>query len=166
MLKRIMISAFFAVIIAMPLATWSSDKLVNFRVLSPKLALKAAQATLQACRKKSYQVSVAVVDRGGNVQVILRDRYAGPHTPDTAQRKAYTAVTFRSDSIDLVGPTRTGRAQAGVRHIPGVLMLGGGVLIDADGSTVGAIGVSGAPTGKADHDCGKAGVNAIVADLL
>jgi uncharacterized protein GlcG (DUF336 family) len=39
------------------------------------------------------------------------------------------------------------------------------VNISAAGATVGAIGVSGAPTGDADEACAKAGIAAIRDDL-
>ena len=52
-------------------------------------AQRAAQAAIKSCQDGGYQVAVAVVDRGGNTQVILRDRFAGPHTPETARRKAW-----------------------------------------------------------------------------
>ncbi len=57
----------------------SEEALISFKVLSPAVALELAQATLEACRNQGYQVAVAVVDRFGTTQVILRDRYAGPH---------------------------------------------------------------------------------------
>jgi uncharacterized protein GlcG (DUF336 family) len=138
-----------------------SPGLYSIRTMTPETALKAVQAALSYCRQSDYQVAVAVVDRGGNVQVLLRDRYAGPHTPETAVEKARTAVSFRTDTLDLVEPTQAGQAQSGARHIGGVLMLGGGVQIEAAGSLVGSLGVSGAPTGQDDHNCAKAGVSAI-----
>jgi len=44
-------------------------------------------------------------------------------------------------------------------------MLGGGVPVEANGSIVGAVGVSGAPAGSADDKCARAGIDAIAADL-
>lgn len=139
--------------------------LVEFRVLSPDLAFKLARETLAACREKDYQVAVAVVDRFGNAQAMVRDRYAGPHTPDTSTRKAWTAVSFRSDTTDLVENTKSGTPAAGARDVDNALMLGGGVLVQVTGTTVGAIGVSGAPSGEEDAACARAGLDAIQGDL-
>jgi uncharacterized protein GlcG (DUF336 family) len=61
------------------------------KLLTPETALKAAQAALKKCRDSGFQAAVAVVDRMGVTQVLLRDRFAGPHTPDMARAKAYTA---------------------------------------------------------------------------
>lgn len=135
------------------------------RSLTPETALKAALAALEDCRKRGYQVAVAVVDRAGVAQTLLRDRFAGPHTVSTAINKGYTAVSFRTDTLELEKLTRPGMPSAGIREIPNVVAVGGGVLIQAGGTTVGAIGVSGAPGGDADEACAKAGIAAIRDDI-
>ncbi len=139
----------------------AQDALVAYKTLSPEVALDLARATLADCRQRGYQVAVAVVDRFGVTQVVLRDRFAGPHTPATATGKAWTAVSFRTDTTDLVASTQPGTPQAGVRDLPGAVILGGGIMVQAGGSLVGAIGVSGAPGGDADDACAKAGIAAI-----
>ncbi len=133
--------------------------------LTPEAAMKAATAALEKCRADGYQVAVAVVDRMGNMQVMVRDRFAGAHTPDTARRKAWTATSFRTNTTDLLDMTAPGQPQSGVRQITGALMLGGGVMIEAAGSMVGAIGVSGAPGGELDDICAEAGIAAIEDDI-
>jgi uncharacterized protein GlcG (DUF336 family) len=55
--------------------------------------------------------------------------------------------------------------QAGIRNLPGVVIIGGGLIVESGGSLVGAIGVSGAPGGAADEACAKAGVEAIQGKL-
>jgi uncharacterized protein GlcG (DUF336 family) len=110
-------------------------------------------------------VAVAVVDRFGVVQALARNRFAGPHTPDTATRKAWTAVSFRAETTELAQTTANDPAFSGARDITNALMLGGGVPIDVQGQIVGAVGVSGAPSGEEDAACGKAGLAAI-ADKL
>jgi uncharacterized protein GlcG (DUF336 family) len=129
--------------------------------MSPEIALDLAQTALLSCRKSGFQVAVAVVDRFGVVQVMLRDRFAGPHTPATATSKAWTAVTFRTNTTELIALTQPGMPQAGLRDLPGAVVLGGGVMVEAGGSLIGAVGVSGAPGGDADDSCAKAGVQAI-----
>jgi uncharacterized protein GlcG (DUF336 family) len=135
------------------------------RVLTPETALKAAQAALKKCRDSGYQAAVAVVDRMGVTQVLLRDRFAGPHTVDMAGAKAYTAVSFRTNTAELADATQAGRPQSGIRHRPGVAAVGGGMMIEASGSLLGAIGVSGAPGGKEDDACAAAGIEAIREDI-
>jgi uncharacterized protein GlcG (DUF336 family) len=137
----------------------------NVRVLTPETALKAAQAALKKCRDSGYQASIAVVDRMGVVQVLLRDRFAGPHTPEMARAKAYTAASFRTNTTALAEATQPGRAQSGIRNRPDVAAVGGGLTIEAGGSLLGGIGVSGAPGGKEDDLCAAAGIEAIREDL-
>jgi len=137
----------------------------SVKVLTPETALKAAQAALAKCRASGYQATIAVVDRMGVVQVLLRDRFAGPHTPDMAIAKAYTAASFRTNTTELADATQPGRPQSGIRNRPGVAAVGGGVKIEAGGSLLGAIGVSGAPGGREDDSCAEAGIAAIREDI-
>lgn len=135
------------------------------RSITPDAALKAARAALASCQKSGYQVAVAVTDRGGQPLVMLRDRFAGAHTPATAQGKAWTAVSFKLDTVSFARTTREGEASSGIRQLPGVVAIGGGVPIESAGSIVGGIGVSGAPGGDADDVCAKAGIAAIHDEL-
>jgi uncharacterized protein GlcG (DUF336 family) len=141
--------------------TRAQEALVTYKVLSPDTALELAQAALKACRAKGFQVAVAVVDRFGNPQVMLRDRFAGPHTPSTAINKGWTAVSFRTNTTDLLGLTQPGQPQAGLRALPNVVVLGGGIVIEGAGAILGAVGVSGAPGGPEDDHCAKAGIEAV-----
>jgi len=138
---------------------------ISLKALTPETALKAAQAALAKCRADGFQVAVAVVDRSGLAQVMLRDRYAGAHTPETATNKAWTAVSFRTNTTDLIRITQPGQPSSGIRNLPRVVAVGGGVMIEAGGSIVAGIGVSGAPGGDADDVCARAGIKA-VADSL
>ena len=143
------------------LACAEETNFTSFRVLKPELAMEAAQAAMSECRQRGYQIAVSVTDRFGIVQVTLRDQLAGPHTPDTSYRKAWTAVSFRSDTSALSKLTESGEAWA-IRNVTGALPLGGGVRIVAgDGDMLGALGVSGAPSGLEDEACAKAGIAAI-----
>lgn len=143
----------------------AQETLVSFKALAPRVALEMAQAALKHCRDQGFQVAVAVVDRMGVAQVMLRDRFAGPHTPDTAERKAWTAVSFRADTLSLADSTGPQTPQSGARHIDGALMIGGGIPVTASGSIVAGIGISGAPSGGDDHACAQAGIDAVTAEL-
>lgn len=157
------LAAIFALTLVVGLA--NAQATFNLRVLTPETALKAAQAALAKCRDSGYQATVAVVDRMGVVQVLLRDRFAGPHTTDMASAKAYTAVSFRTNTTELAEASQPGRPSSGIRHRPGVAAVGGGLMIEAGGSLLGAIGVSGAPGGREDDLCAAAGIAAIREDI-
>jgi uncharacterized protein GlcG (DUF336 family) len=144
---------------------FGAEATYSVKLLTPETALKAARAALERCRSSGYQVSVAVTDRMGVVQVLLRDRFAGPHTVDLARAKAYTAASFRTATAALAEATQPGRPQSGIRNRPDVAAVGGGLMIEARGSLLGAIGVSGAPGGAEDERCAAAGIEAIREDI-
>lgn len=150
-------------LLALPVAAQQAT--YSVRLLTPEAATTAAQAAMAHCRKAGYQVAVAVVDRSGVLQVLLRDRYAGPHTVEAATQKAWTAASFRIPTATLAAETQAGKPMSGIRALPRVTAIGGGQVIEAGGSTFAAIGVSGAPGGEADDACALAGVKAI-ADAL
>lgn len=159
MLARPLLAATVLLMLAHP-AT-AQEPLATYKSLTPELALDLARASLGACRSRGYQVTVAVVDRFGGTQVILRDRFAGAHTVSTASGKAWTAATFRTSTTELNAISQPGMMQAGIRNLPGTVIIGGGLIVEAGGSLVGAVGVSGAPGGDADEACARAGIDAI-----
>jgi uncharacterized protein GlcG (DUF336 family) len=137
------------------------DAIVTYKSLSPETALEAAQAAMKKCRDNGYQVAVAVVDRFGQPQVMLRDRFAGLPAADTATSKAYTALGFRAATSDLAKSVKSGQMDAGLARLPHIAMLAGGLTIEAGGALLGGIGVSGAPGGGKDEECARAGLDAI-----
>lgn len=167
-MKRMLAAAVALAALSLPAASEAQDdneSLVNLQVMKVEVALELAQAALENCREQGFQVAVAVVDRFGVTQVVLRDRFAGPHTTSTSQRKAWTSVSFRAPTTELSEATAPGQEAFGARDITNALMLGGGVPVDAAGTMVGAVGVSGAPSGLDDENCAQAGIDA-VADQL
>jgi len=147
------------------LASANTAATFEAKQLTLESAQKAAQAALNDCHKKGAQVAVAVVDRVGTPQVMLRDRFAGAHTPDTAVNKAWTSASFKISTSELGKETEPGKSASGIRHLPRVITVGGGLTIQAAGTMLGAIGVSGAPSGAMDEACAQAGIKAIVDDI-
>jgi len=146
-------------------AVLAQDATFSTKSLTPEAALTAAKAALESCRKQGYQVAVAIVDRSGITQVLLRDRFAGAHTVDVSTHKAWTAASFRITTMALGTETQAGKSMSGIRNQPRVMAIGGGLVIEGGGSMLAAIGVSGAPGGEADEACAKDGIKAI-ADAL
>jgi uncharacterized protein GlcG (DUF336 family) len=146
-------------------ASADNHAMFSSQSLTPEIALKAVNAALKSCRDDGYQVAVAVVDRAGVTQALVRDRYAGAHTVDTARRKAWTAASFRTDTVEIVQFVEDNPQQAGILQIGEAMIVGGGRTIEAGGSLVGAIGVSGGPNGDIDDSCAQAGIAAIEFDI-
>ena len=157
--------AFAAVLAVAAAGAGAQQATFAIKVMTPETALAAARGALEHCRAQGYQVAVAVVDRTGLVQALLRDRYAGAHTLDAATDKAWTAASFKIATATLAAETQPGMPMSGLRALPRVLAAGGGLPIESAGTLVGAIGVSGAPGGDADDACAKAGI-AKIADAL
>lgn len=147
-------------------ASAQDSALVDFQVLTPELALKAAVAAMENCRDGGYQVGVTVVDRFGLPQAFVRDRFAGLHVYETSRRKAWTAVSFRAATGELAASTEAGQISSGIRHLSEALPLGGGLMInEGGGAMVAGIGVSGAPSPELDEVCAEAGIAAIANEI-
>jgi uncharacterized protein GlcG (DUF336 family) len=157
--RTIIIAA--ALALGAPAAFADDSATVTYKSLSPEVALEAAQAALKQCRADGFQVAVAVVDRFGQPQVMLRDRYAGLPAADIATAKAYTALSFRRSTAELAKMVRDGQMDAGLARMPRIAMLAGGLVIETGGTLLGGIGVSGAPGGDKDEECAKAGFDAV-----
>ncbi|GHG43534.1 MULTISPECIES: GlcG/HbpS family heme-binding protein [Streptomyces] len=121
-------------------------------------ATKAAKAALDAAEAENQRVTVAVVDRNGNTLVTLRGDGAGPQSYASAERKAYTAVSWNAPTSELA--KRLAQAP-NLKDIPGTLFLGGGAPVTAKGAPVAGIGVAGAPSGDLDEKFARAGVAAL-----
>jgi uncharacterized protein GlcG (DUF336 family) len=138
--------------------------LVPIKRMSLDTALKAARAAIDACRKAGVQVAVTVIDRGGHPQVVLRDVLAADLALDVSRGKAYAALSFVTPTSQLEG--RFTGPFGPPAAAPGRLVISpGGVPVQAGGELVGAIGVSGAPSGDIDERCARAGFDAIYEDL-
>ncbi len=158
-MKRLI--ALMLVAAAPAMAQDDEDATYQITGLKPDFAVKLAQAAMTHCRENGYQVGVAVTDRVGTLQVFMRDRFAGAHTVETAYRKAWTAVSFRTNTMELDEVTKPDSEAYGIRFISQALPLGGGVMIESGGSMIGAVGVSGAPGTDLDVECAEAGIEAI-----
>ncbi|MBI3804106.1 MAG: heme-binding protein [Nitrospirae bacterium] len=123
------------------------------------LAVKVAGAALKKCLEDGYRVSVAVVDREGVTQSLLRADGAGPHTIQSSTKKAYTAASLGRPTSDLANTLKDKPELQGLRDMDEkILILAGGLPIVVEGELVGGIGVGGAPGGHLDEACAKAGL--------
>jgi uncharacterized protein GlcG (DUF336 family) len=145
-------------------ASLEAQGLVTQRNLSLAMARTIAEATLAECKSRGFSTSVAVVDRAGQVLVILRDEQASIQTVEMARRKAYTARMFRVSTLEFQKRTAADPALAAQRDVAEILALGGGIPINAGSETIGGAGSSGSSQ-ETDDACARAGV-AKVADLL
>ena len=145
-------------------AAIASDQPVIVKIprLTVEAAQKIAQGALAECRKAGIQISVTVVDRGGHPVVVLRDTLAPDLSLSISRDKAYTALSFNAATSAMedrfTKPFSVGKAN-------GLMFSAGGIPISAAGNIVGAVGVSGAPTGEQDEKCAAAGIQSIQFEL-
>jgi uncharacterized protein GlcG (DUF336 family) len=156
---RVVAAAATVALFSIPIS--AGAQVLNEKNVSLKMALTIAETAQEQCGSR---VSVAVVDRTGRLKVFLQGDGAAPHNIELARRKAYTANTFGRTSIEWAKRTET--QVPGQRALTDVIPLQGGVPIKVGETTIGGIGLSGAPKGgQQEEDCGNAGI-AKVADQL
>lgn len=117
------------------------------------VTLAGARAAIAAAREQARRegvcVSVAVVDRAGELVAFERDDDAAPVTPRVALEKARTAALLRAPSKLFEDFINDGRPS--FLATPGLTPLQGGVPLIADTEVIGAVGVSGG-NGEQDTD--------------
>lgn len=159
--KRLISGALFTLLTHSAIANDNGiENSILVNQLSLASAIQAAQVSISTCRKGDHKVSATVVDQYGQVQVLLRDTSASIISTELSKKKAFTAVNFRKNTIQLadLSDTAVGRTE-------GVLMSAGGVLIKVDEIIYGAVGVSGSSSGASDDTCAAAGAEAIIEAL-
>lgn len=157
-----LIAASCVTVFALPVMAAEVPVMVKIPRLTVEASEKLARAALDACRKQGLQVAVTVVDRSGDAMVVLRDTLASQVTLEVSRQKAYTAANFNaatsSMSSRFTQPFSVGKVE-------GLVFSAGGLPIEAAGNIVGAVGISGAPTGEQDEACARAGLGAIQFEL-
>ncbi|MBK1869372.1 GlcG/HbpS family heme-binding protein [Aestuariivirga sp. YIM B02566] len=151
----------FALLTLMPLKA-SAAELPTAPYLPLDMALKAATAALEKCQADGQKVSVAVVERSGATKILLKADGSGPHTVASATGKAFTSASMGRDTSGLSDFIKANGDVEGLRDMDSrMVILAGGLPIRIGDALVGGIGVGGAPSGKIDEVCAKAGVEAI-----
>ena len=143
-------------------ASACAQDLLTTRRIPAVLANQAVAEAVAACARQGYAETAALVDADGVRQAVLRGDKTGSHGLDSAFDKAYTAATFKTDTLALVERAKTRPDFAGLfTQLPHLILFGGGVVIKVGDEVVGAIGAAGAPGGNLDEACAKAGVDTI-----
>jgi uncharacterized protein GlcG (DUF336 family) len=152
-----------ALLLLMPIESPKASAQAVVHRLNAVLANEAVGAAVASCAQQGYAETAVVVDADGVTQALLRGDGAGIHTLDSAHDKAYTSVSFKTDTGALLD-----RAQAIgtlTSRLPHLLLFQGGVVIRIGNEVIGAIGAAGAPGGSLDEACARAGL-AKISDQL
>jgi uncharacterized protein GlcG (DUF336 family) len=135
------------------------------RNVSLALANQIATETVAACSTAGYAVAATVVDRAGGIRAVQRADNAGPHTLAASYDKAFTSASAKNNTLAMMDGAQKNPAAANLVHIPGFLLLGGGVPIKVGNETIGAVGVGGAPGGHLDEQCAVAALDKVKEQL-
>lgn len=126
--------------------------------LSLDTANSLAGAAIAACRAEGRAIVVSIVDRGGNLVAVQRADGVGPHNIEASRRKAYTALSTRSATLELARNAAATPDARNLATLPELLLLGGGVPLRIQDEVVGAIGVAGGGGAANDHACAVAAI--------
>ena len=135
---------------------------VSVKRITLETSLTIAKQAIETCRKEGVQISVTVVDRAGAPQIMLRDVLAPEVSVTISEQKARAALSFNVKTSGLKGRFTE---HGSVAKVEGLIFSAGGVPINAGGRILGAVGVSGAPSGTLDEKCAQSGIDAILDDL-
>lgn len=156
--------ALFMTVAVLAAAAPAPAQLLTERNISLQAARALADASIACARKSGYDVSVVVVDRAGDVKLLLRGDQANPHNADLARRKAYTARTYGMTTMEFRNRTK-GTDLEGQRELVDLIPLGGGVPIIVGNERVGGLGLSGAPDQEGDDRCAHEALKSAAAQL-
>jgi uncharacterized protein GlcG (DUF336 family) len=164
--SRFSAGLFALALVAAPTAA-RAQGLVTTQKLSAALANELVGEAVAACAQKGYAVVAVVVDLDGVRQAMLRGNNAPIHSVDNAYYKAYSAASLTlsrkeestkavADRIAKSPPSNVPRTQ-----LPNITYSQGGLAIMVGGNVIGGLGVSGAPGGNLDEECGRAALTKI-----
>jgi len=155
------LSRFAPLVLALAAGGVTAQAVRSERTISLELATQVAAGTVAACAAQGHAVAATVVDRAGVVKAVQRADNAGPHTLGSAERKAWTAASTKTPTLAMMEGAQKNPAAANLVHLPGFLLLGGGVPIKVGNETIGAVGVGGAPSGQIDEQCALAALDKV-----
>ncbi len=124
-------------------------------------ALKLAEQANVEAQKLDKHVSVAVLNASGVTILLIKGDQVGPHNTEASRRKAYTSLSTKTPSFELMQKAAADPTAQNLSTLPELLLLGGGVPIWKDGALVGGLGVSGAGGGENDHNVARKAVEGL-----
>lgn len=143
-----------------------AEALPTESVLTTDIASKIANNALKQCRADGYNVSVSVINNSGIILTTLRDQNAGPHTVKGSYKKAYTAVSTKTPTSALAQKISENPSLSQMGALSkNFVFLAGGLPIKSGNMIIGAVGVSGAPSGDFDEKCAQIGIKSVEKDL-
>lgn len=137
------------------------------RGIDAGLAVAAAQAAIATCKQEGYKVTALVVDSAGVPIAMISGNGAAAITQRIAMGKANISLKTKMSSAQAAKKARSDHDFRSM--LIGDPNLGiprpGAILIREDGRIIGALAVSGSPSGYTDQGCARAGLATIESRL-
>ena len=141
--------------------TLHAQGLITTQKLSAALANELVGDSVAECARKGYKVVAVVVDLDGVRQAYLRGDGAPIHSVDNAYYKAYSIASLglaRKEETTKQMADRMAKATPSTvpqTQLPNVTFAQGAIAIRVGDTTIGGLGVSGAPGGNLDEECAR-----------
>lgn len=130
--------------------------------MTSAIAFSLVNTALNVCHSENKTGVVAVVDKGGNLVALQRDDNVGPHNTLAAQKKAYTALSTKSDTRELAIKAASNPETQNLNTVPHLLLLGGGVPVKSGDRVIGAVGVAGTGGPADDQHCAQEAIKQVM----
>ena len=132
----------------------------------PLLKMEQVQAAMKAMMNKAMEtptepVAMAIVDATGNLEAYAKMDNLRIFSRRHAIRKAYTAAVMGQDTGANAQRLHSQGRSISEMGDPSLTHGQGGLVIMKDGVILGGIGVGGYPSGQADEDLSRVGLEAM-----
>jgi glc operon protein GlcG len=131
-----------------------SRKWLNLEAIKTMAAAAEAEA-----QRRNVQVTICIVDESGNLLFLQKADGVGLNTIQFAQKKARYAAIYRRPSAVAADSLKAGNLDQLV--FPEGFPNRGGLPVQVDGQTIGAIACSGAAS-EVDEAISQAGIDALL----
>ncbi len=126
----------------------------KFVVSVNNLTLEAAFELQKQASEKAAQwnknISIAILDASGTPILITRGVGVGPHNTEAARRKAFTSLSTKTPTLELMRNAAKNSDAQNLNSLPELLLLSGGAPIYFNNEIIGSIGIAGG--GSAEND--------------
>ena len=119
-------------------------------------ALKLMKKAEESAKTFNATVTIAVLDGAGNTISILRGNGVGPHNTEAARRKAFTALSTKTATLQLLRNAEKNPDSKNLNTLPELLLLSGGTPLYYKGEVIGSIGIAGGGSAENDDIIAKA----------
>ncbi|OAL76660.1 heme-binding protein [Acinetobacter sp. ANC 4779] len=145
--------------------TFAHAELKTGYIMPLETAELMAKNVMHACQVDAKPAAVVVLDQGGNILTSQRHESVGIHNLIAAERKAFTAYSTKTNSLDFMRNAQKNPDAQNLNSLPELLLLGGGVPVIYKDQLLGAVGVAGAGGSVQDHQCAKKGIETTLKTL-